>query len=113
MAAWVRLRVPSPPETLVLMGSLPMPPSPPLDLLVPEPVSSDPRKRLFAWEGRWQGGVVRLRWDADAAGLLDAEYRIPERRRIAPKEVRAFWEEVKRRVTPLGPLVVESADPWP
>lgn len=110
--AWIRLRVPPPPAPVVLMGS-PPPPGPPLDLLEPDPVLTDPRKRVYSWERPWGDGVVRLKWDADTPELLEAEYRIQERRLLASSEVRSFWAEVKRLVAELGPLPVEGADPRP
>jgi hypothetical protein len=113
VAAWIRLQVPPPPAPLVLMGKVPPPPGPPLDLLEPEPVSTDPRKRIYAMERPWGEGVVRLKWDSDAPELLEAEYRIRERRLLAPEEVRSFWAEVKRLVGELGPLPVNGADPRP
>lgn len=111
--AWIRLRLPEPPPQTVLMGKLPPPPMPPLDILQPEPVPTDPRKRIYVWEESWTGGLLRLRWDADALDLLEAEWRREDRRRPAPEEVRAFWAEVKRLVAELGPLPVEGADPRP
>ena len=112
-SAWIRLRLPPPAPTVMLMGSFPPPPSPPLDLLKPEPVSTDARKRIFVFEEPWQGGVLRLKWDADDAERLEAEYRLSERRRPSSEEIRAFWARVKERVGELGPLPVEGADPLP
>lgn len=111
VAAWIRLKLPPSDSTTMLMGSLPPPPSPPLEILEPEPVSTDPRKRVYAWEGPWADGVLRLKWDADYADVLDAEYRVTERRPLRREEVRSFWDEVKRKVGELGPLEIDGADP--
>ena len=113
VAAWIRLRLPPPSTPVVLLGSRPPPPSPPIGLLAPEPVATDPRKRVYAWEQAWSEGVLRLHWDADAPELLDAEYRLDVRRRVAPQELRAFWAEVKRLLDELGPLPLDGADPTP
>ncbi|MDE1819255.1 MAG: hypothetical protein KGJ23_02915 [Euryarchaeota archaeon] len=112
VAAWLRLRLPPPTAPVVLLGDRP-PPMPPLDLLAPEPVSTDPTKRIFTWEEPWGQGVLRLKWDADSAEVLEAEYRLEARRQPSPSEVREFWGEVKRRVAELGTLPVEGADPVP
>lgn len=113
VAAWIRLKLPPTGEATVLLGSLPPPPSPPLALLVPEPVSTDPRKRIYAWEGPWAEGTLRLKWDADYEDVLEAEYRVSDRRPLRAEEVRAFWAEVKSKVAELGPLPVDDADPRP
>lgn len=90
------------------------PPDPPLDVLAPNPVTTDPRKRVYAHEedhGEW---VLRLVWDADDPELLEAEYRAPiYGARLARSEVPAFWAAVKRLTAPLGPLPVDGADPRP
>jgi hypothetical protein len=113
VAAWIRLKLPAQAEPTLLLGGSPPPPSPPLALLEPEPVSTDPRKRIYAWEGPWSEGTLRLKWDADYADVLEAEYRVHERRPLRPEEVRAFWAEVKGKVAELGPLPVDDADPRP
>ncbi len=92
----------------------PPPPSPPLDLLAPNPVATDPRKRVFAFEEEHDDYVVRLVWDADDAAVLEAECRAPlPGRRLPNAEVARFWGDVKRLVASIGPLPVESADPRP
>lgn len=113
VAAWIRLKLPPQAEATMLLGALPPPPGPPLALLEPEPVSTDPRKRIYAWEGPWAEGTLRLKWDADYADVLEAEYRIEARRVLPAEEVRAFWGEVKRHTQELGPLQVEAVDPSP
>ncbi|MGB6500141.1 MAG: hypothetical protein WBG19_01890 [Thermoplasmata archaeon] len=114
VVAWIRLTLPPAPAPMMLMPGPPPPPSPPLDLLAPNPVTTDPRKRVFAYEEDHDEYVVRLVWDADDAGVLEAEYRAPlygER----PTNVRVleFWAAVKVLIAPLGTLPVESADPRP
>jgi hypothetical protein len=99
---------------MMLTGGPPPPPAPPLDLLEPNPVPTDPRKRVYAYEEDRGGWVLRLVWDADDPELLEAEYRAPiYGARLAPSEVPGFWAEVKRLVAPLGPLPVDGADPRP
>lgn len=96
------------------MGGAP-PPDPPLDILQPNPVPTDPRKRVYAYEEeRPEGWVLRLVWDADDPDLLEAEYRAPVYDRRLPRaQVPEFWAVVKERLQPLGPLPVDSADPRP
>ena len=98
----------------MLTPGIPPPPNPPLDLLVANPVTTDPRKRVFAYEedrGEW---VVRLVWDADDPEVLEAECRQAlYDRRIPRAQVAEFWAAVKRLIAPLGPLTVEGADPRP
>ena len=96
------------------MGGTP-PPDPPLDLLAPNPVPTDPRKRVYAYEEeRPDGWVLRLVWDADDPELLEAEYRAPVYDRRLPRaKVPEFWAVVKEKLRPLGPLPVDSADPRP
>ncbi|HEV2428750.1 MAG TPA: hypothetical protein VGV64_02755 [Thermoplasmata archaeon] len=114
VAAWIRLRLPPPAPTVMLTGGPPPPPDPPLELLVREPVTTDPRKRIYAFEEEAEGGVVRLVWDADDPGLLEAEFRAPfYGARLPSPEVARFWKAVKERIRPLGPLPVEGADPRP
>lgn len=113
---WIRLRLPEPPRPMLLMGSSPPPPSPPLDLLEPNPVTTDPRKRVYAYEEERDGGtwVLRLVWDSDEPRTLEAEYRAPlYRQRLPPSQVPRFWGAVKEKTSVLGPLPVESADPSP
>ena len=115
VVAWIRLRLPAPPPPMLLMGSAPPPLQPPLDLLVPNPVPTDPRKRVYAYEEEREGGwVLRLVWDADDPTILEGEYRAPlYRQRLPSSEVPKFWAAVKEKVALLGPLPVESADPRP
>ena len=114
MVAWIRLRLPERPPPVGLIPGVAPPPDPPLDLLAPNPVPTDPRKRVYAFEedhGEW---VLRLVWDADDPGLLEAEYRAPVYgRRLAASEVPRFWSAVRVLVAPIGPLPVEAADPRP
>lgn len=112
VAAWIRLRVPEPAPVVVLMGK-PPPPGPPLELLQPDPVMTDPRKRIYSFEEEWGSGLIRMKWDADMPEVLEAEYRMTERRRVPPQEVRSFWAEVKKHTSELGPLPVDGADPVP
>ncbi len=112
VAAWIRLRLPHREAPLVLMGSAP-PPVPPLELLEPNPVPTDPRRRIFAHEEERPGGwVLRLVWDSEDPEVLEAEYRAPVYgARLAPTMVTEFWTAVRARTAPLGPLSVEAADP--
>ena len=115
VVAWIRLKLPERPAPMVLMGSAPPPLDPPLELLVPNPVATDPRKRVFAYEEEREGDwVLRLVWDADDPDMMEAEYRAPiYNRRLPRDEVPKFWAAVKEKVGELGPLVVDSADPRP
>lgn len=114
VAAWIRLRLPPPPPPLTLVVGVAPPTLAPLDVLKPNPVPTDPRKRVFAYEEEHDGWVVRLVWDADQPEFLEAEYRAPGYGpRPAPEKVRAFWAAVKQLTTPLGPLSVDGADPRP
>ncbi len=115
VVAWIRLKVPVPEAPVLLMGSHPPPPEPPLDLLRPNPVATDPRKKVFAFEEEQPGDwVLRLIWDAEDPGVLSAEYRAPiYDRRLDRSEVPRFWAAVKAKIASLGPLPVESADPRP
>lgn len=115
VVAWIRLKLPAPPAPKLLMGSAPPPAQPPLDLLEPNPVTTDPRKRVYAFEEERAGGwVLRLVWDADDPTMLEGEYRAPlYRQRLPAPEVPRFWAAVKEKVSPLGPLEIESADPRP
>ena len=89
-------------------------PEPPLDILEPNPVPTDPNRRVYAYEedrGNW---VVRLVWDTDDPELLEAECRGPFLgQRLPASEVKAFWAVVKQLIAPIGPLPVDSADPLP
>jgi hypothetical protein len=99
---------------MMLTPGIAPPPDPPLDLLVPNPVVTDPRKRVYAYEEEHDGWVVRLVWDADDPGVLEAECRAPYYdRRLPRSDVPRFWSAVKALVAPLGPLPVDSADPRP
>jgi hypothetical protein len=112
--AWIRLRIPEAPPALMLIPGPPPPPEPPLDEMLPAPISTDPRRRLFAWEGKYDQGAIRIVWEADNPSYITAEYR--ERvhaGRPAAETVRRFWSAVKVHVQPLGTLPVEAADPWP
>jgi len=114
VVAWIRLKIPPPPPPAVLLGSLPPPPDPPLEILLREPVTTDPRKRIFAFEEEHDGWVLRIVWDADDPGLLEAEYRAPlYNRRLPRSDVPVFWSAVKEKTQPLGTLPVEAADPRP
>jgi hypothetical protein len=88
---------------------------PPLDVLEPNPVTTDPRKRIFAYEREQPGGwVLRIVWDADDPEILEAEYRAPFYRQRLPREsVPTFWAAVKEQTASLGPLPVLGADPRP
>ncbi|MGP8078622.1 MAG: hypothetical protein ACLQD8_05640 [Thermoplasmata archaeon] len=114
VVAWIRLTLPPAPAPMMLMPGPPPPPSPPLDLLEPNPVVTDPRKRVFAYEEDHDDWVVRLVWDSDDAGVLEAECRAPVYgARLPNAEVVKFWAAVKALLAPIGPLPVESADPRP
>lgn len=114
VVAWIRLKLPERPPPVTLTPGPPPPPAPPLDLLEPNPVPTDPRRRVFAFEEEHDRWVVRLVWDTDDPGLLEAECRAPVYgRRLPDEEVGRFWAAVRRLVAPLGPLPVESADPIP
>ncbi|HTW54971.1 MAG TPA: hypothetical protein VMG36_00775 [Thermoplasmata archaeon] len=114
VVAWIRLLLPPAPAALQLMPGPPPPPVPPLDLLAPNPVATDPRKRVFAFEEDHPDWVVRLVWDADDPGVLEAECRAPlYGARLPAAEVTKFWAAVKALIAPIGPLPVESADPRP
>lgn len=114
VVAWIRLTLPPAPAPVQLTPGPPPPPAPPLDLLEPNPVTTDPRKRVFAFEEDHGEFVVRLVWDADDAGVLEAECRAPRYGERPPNaEVLAFWAAVKALIAPIAPLPVESADPRP
>jgi hypothetical protein len=100
---------------MLLMGTALPPPDPPLEILERNPVTTDPRKRVFAFEEeREESWVLRIVWDADEPGVLEAEYRAPVYdRRLSKAEVPKFWAAVKEKVAPLGALPIESADPRP
>jgi hypothetical protein len=113
VVAWIRLKLPAVAGPTTLMGP-PLPPDPPLEILEKNPVATDPRKRVYAFEQDVEDGIVRLIWDADDPELLEAELRAPVYGARVPKErVRAFWDSVKVLISPLGPLPVEGADPRP
>jgi hypothetical protein len=114
VVGWIRLALPPRPPLLVLTPAVAPPPNPPLDILAPNPVTTDPRKRVYAYETERGPFVVRLVWDADDPEVLEAECRMPlYDRRLPREEVPKFWAAVKELVAPLGPLRVESADPRP
>lgn len=114
VVAWIRLRVPAAPAPLQLIPGPPPPPTPPLERLAPNPVATDPRKRVFAFEEDHPDWVVRLVWDADDPEILEAECRAPlYGARLPATEVRKFWAAVKVLVAPIGPLPVDGADPRP
>ena len=114
MVAWIRLTLPPRPAPTLLMPGPPPPPQPPLEILEPNPVPTDPRKRVFAYEEPHADWVVRLVWDADDERTLEAECRAPlYAGRLPREEVAKFWAAVKALVQPLGPLPVDGADPRP
>ena len=96
------------------MPGSPPPPDPPLAILAPNPVVTDPRKRVYAFEADHGDWVVRLVWDSDDPELLEAECRAPlYHQRLPRAEVARFWTAVKELVAPISPLPVEAADPNP
>jgi hypothetical protein len=98
---------------MTLMGP-PAPPDPPLDILQRNPVATDPRRQVYAYEEEMGDWVLRLVWDMEDPDVLEAEYRSPMWGGRLPKEkVPAFWQAVKARVQELGPLPVDAADPRP
>jgi hypothetical protein len=114
VVAWIRLTLPPPPPVFMLTPGVPPPPSPPLEILRPNPVTTDPRKRVFAFEEEHDDWVVRLVWDADDPEVLEAECRQAlYDRRLDRARVVDFWSAVKLLIAPLGPLPVEAADPRP
>ncbi len=114
VTAWLRLRLPPAPAPVLLTKGPPPPPEPPLDLLRPEPIATDPRRRIFAFEEEIADGLLRLVWDSDDPDILEAELRSPlYDERPPPEEVARFWAAVKARVGALGPLPVDGADPRP
>jgi hypothetical protein len=114
VVAWIRLRLPPPPAPMMLTPGPPPPPDPPIERMEREPVPTDPRKRIFAYEEETEGGLLRLVWDADDPELLEAEFRLPLfGERPTPAAVRAFWAAVKRVTSDIGPLPIDGADPRP
>jgi hypothetical protein len=114
VVAWIRLKVPAPAAPVMLTPGVPPPPDPPLEILERNPVPTDPRKRVYAFEEEHPDWVVRLVWDADDPEVLEAECRAPLYDRRLPRgEVPKFWAAVKALIAPIGPLPVESADPRP
>ncbi len=114
VAAWIRLKLPPAPPPVMLTPGIPPPPVPPLEILRPNPIPTDARKRVHAYEESHEEWDVRLVWDADDPEVLEAECRAPYYdRRLPPSEVPKFWAAVKRLVGPIGPLPVEAADPRP
>jgi hypothetical protein len=98
---------------MTLIGP-PLPPDPPLEFLEKNPVATDPRKRVYAFEKEVEDGLVRIIWDADDPELLEAELRAPMYGSRLPKEnVTKFWAAVKVLIAPLGPLPIDGADPRP
>lgn len=111
--AWIRLRLPPSEAPMVLMGT-PPPPEPPGDFLVPLPSGPDPRKRLFGWEEPDGDGVLRMLWDSDEPERLNVELRLPGYgERLSPERLRAFYDHARQRLSGLGRLSIESADPRP
>lgn len=99
---------------MLLLAGPPPPVDPPLDLLQRNPVATDPRKQVYAYEEERGEAVVRLVWDADDPEVLEAELRTPGfGRRPSPAEIRRFWDWVRETIRPIGPLPVEAADPRP
>jgi hypothetical protein len=114
VVGWIRLKLPPRPPLVLLTPGVAPPPNPPLDILEPNPVTTDPRKRVYAYEEDHPDWVVRLVWDADDPEVLEAECRAPiYGGRLPQVEVPKFWAAVKRLVAPLGPLPVDGADPKP
>jgi hypothetical protein len=114
VVAWIRLKLPQRPPPVGLIPGVAPPPDPPLDLLAPNPVPTDPTKRVYAYEEEHEAWVVRLIWDADDPELLEAECRAPSYGGRLPKaEVAKFWAAVRPLLAPIGPLLVDSADPRP
>jgi hypothetical protein len=113
VVAWIRLRLPPQPIPVTLAGPA-LPPDPPLEILERNPVATDPRKRVYAFEEEVDERVIRLIWDADDPEVLEAELRQPLYGRRLPKEqVGPFWAAVKRLIAPLGSLPIDAADPRP
>jgi hypothetical protein len=114
VVAWIRLKLPARPPPVLLTPGPPPPPDPPLEILAPNPVATDPRKRVYAFEADHGDFVVRLVWDSDDPELLEAECRAPlYHQRLPRAEVARFWSAVKELIAPIGPLPVEAADPLP
>ena len=114
VVAWIRLRLPERPPPTLLMPGPPPPPEPPLEILESNPVPTDPRRRVFAYEEDHGDWVVRLVWDTDDPSFLEVECRAPlYGRRLAKEGVGAFWQAAKRLVAPISPVEVEAADPAP
>lgn len=113
VVAWIRLKLPARPPPLTLLGP-PAPPDPPLDILQRNPVATDPRRQVYAFEEERGDWVLRLVWDMEDPDVLEAEYRAPMfGGRLSREKVPEFWQAVKFRVQELGPLAVEAADPRP
>jgi hypothetical protein len=114
VVAWIRLKLPVRPAPVLLMPGPPPPADPPLEILEENPVPTDPRKRVFAYEQDHEAWVVRLVWDSDDPEVLEAECRAPiYGGRLPREEVPKFWAAVKALVAPLGSLAVDGADPRP
>ena len=114
VVGWIRLKLPPVPPPVMLTSGPPPPPDPPLDILAPNPIPTDARKRVFSYEEDHEAWTVRLVWDSDDPEVLEAECRAPYYdRRLPAADVPRFWAAVKALVAPLGPLPVESADPRP
>ena len=113
VVAWIRLKLPRRPPPAALLGP-PPPPDPPLGILQHNPVATDPRRQVFAFEQNQGDWVLRLVWDAEDPEILEAEYRAPMfGGRLPADRVPGFWRLVKELVRELGPLPVEAADPRP
>ena len=114
VVAWIRLKLPALPRSESLIAGIAPPADPPLDILTRNIVATDPRKRVYAFEEEQDGWVLRIVWDADDPGILEAEYRAPVYgSRLAREKVPDFWRAVKGKTSVLGPLNVEAADPRP
>jgi hypothetical protein len=114
VVGWIRLKLPARPPPRTLIPGVAPPPDPPLDVLTPNPVPTDPRKRVYAFEEDRGDWVLRLVWDADDPELLEAECRAPLYGRRLPKDdVARFWDAVRAVVAPLAPLAIDGADPRP
>jgi hypothetical protein len=114
VVGWIRLKLPPRPPLVLLTPGVAPPPNPPLDILQPNPVTTDPRKRVYAYEEEHERWVVRLVWDSDDPEILEAECRAPiYGARLPREEVGPFWAAVKALISPLGPLTVDGADPVP
>ena len=112
VVAWVRMRLPPRPAPLVLTKGPPPPLDPPLEIMTRNPVATDPRKQIYAFEEDQGETVYRLVWDSEDPDVMEAELRTQDwGRRPSAEQVRTFWNWIRERVRPIGPLPVEAADP--